>query len=117
MWVWVHGCACGCVGVAMRPMTGLCAYVVGWPPHPYTHQHTDACRHGEANRKSYIYPHANTTIHPYTTPHKPTHPTQIHTHTHVHMLPMARVHVGVHRGGGLLRGLGQMREWTRVKVV
>ena len=75
-------------------------FVVGWPPHPHTHQHTDARPHVETNRKSHIHPHANPTIQPYTNPHKPTHPTQRHTHTHVHMLPVARVPAGVFWGGG-----------------
>ena len=50
-------------------------------------------------RKSCIHPHANPTIHTYTNPHKSTHPTQRHTHTHVHMLHVARVPAGVHWGG------------------
>ena len=91
---------CGSVGVGVRFGTGLCAYVVGWPPHPHTHQHTDACSHVDTNRKSCIHPHANPTIHPYTNPHKSTHPTQRHTHTHVHMLHVAKVPAGVHWGGG-----------------
>ena len=97
---WVCGCVCGCVGVGVRFGTGLCAYVVGWPPHPHTHQHTNACLHVDTNRKSCIHPHANPTIHPYTNPHKSTHPTQRHTHTHVHMLHVAKVPAGVHWGGG-----------------
>ena len=112
----VRGCVCGCVGVGVRFGTGLCAYVVGWPPHPHTHQHTDARPHVETNRKSRIHPHANPTIQPYTNPHKPTHPTQRHTHTHVHMLPVARVPAGVF-GGKVPRVLGQMRGCTRVKLV
>ena len=91
---------CGCVGVGARFVTGLCAYVVGCPPHLDTREHTDTRPHVETNRKSYIHAHANTAIHPYTNPHKPTHPTQRHTHTHVHMLPVARPHAGVHWGGG-----------------
>ena len=114
--VWARGCVCGCVVVGVRFGTGLCAYVVGWPPHPHTHQHTSARPHVETNRKSCIHPHANPTIHPYTNPHKPTHPTQRHTHTHVHMLPVARVPAGVH-WGGVPRVLGQMRGCTRVKFV
>ena len=114
---WVRGCVCGCVGVGVRFETGLCAYVVGWPPHPHTHQHTDACPHVDTNRKSCIHPHANPTIHPYTNPHKSTHPTQRHTHAHVHMLHVAKVPAGVHWGGGVPRVLGQMRGCTRVKFV
>ena len=113
---WVRGCVCWCVGVGVRFGAGLCAYVVGWPPHPHTHQHTDARPHVETNRKSRIHPHANPTIQPYTNPHKPTHPTQRHTHTHVHMLPVARVPAGVF-GGEVPRVLGQMRGCTRVKLV
>ena len=106
---WVHGCVRGCEGVGVRFGTGLCAYVVGCPPHPHTHQDTDARPHVETNTKSCIHPHANTTIHPYTNPHKPTHPTQRHTHTHVHMLPVTGVPTSVHWGGALPRVLGQMR--------
>ena len=109
---WVRGCVSGCVGVGVRFGTGLCAYVVGWPPNPHTHQHTNARLHVETNRKSCIHPHAN----PYTNPHKPTHPTQRHTHTHVHMLPVARVPAGVHLWG-VPRVLEQMRGCTRVEFV
>ena len=92
---WVPGCVCGCVGVGVGFGTGLCVYVVGCPPHSNTHEHTDARLHVETNRKSYIHADAKTTIHPHTNTHKTTYPTQSHTETHVHMLPVARVHAGV----------------------
>ena len=116
LYPWVRGCVCVCVGVGVRFGTGSCAYVVGWPPHPHTHQLTDARPHVETNRKSGIHPHANPTIQPCTNPHKPTHPTQRHTHTHVHMLPVARVPAGVF-GREVPRVLGQMRGCTRAKLV
>ena len=126
--VWVCVCVCGlvcargCVFVCGCVSMGLwlCVLVDGFwsevwdgfvcvcgrvTPHPHTHQHTDARPHVETNRKSCIHPHANTTIHPYTNPHKPTNPTQRHTQTHVHVLPVAKVFARVHWGGGGTRGV------------
>ena len=101
---WVRGCVCGCVGVGVRFGTGLCAYVVGWPPHPHTHQHTDACPHVDTNRKSCCMLHPPTCKPNHTPIHKPT---QIHTpHTKAH--PHTCAHVACSQGAcrGALGGGG-----------
>ena len=89
--------------------TGLCAYVVGWPPHPHSHQHTDARPHVETTG-SHASTHMQTQPYNHTQTHTPH--TKAHPHTCAHVAcsqgacrgvwgggtPGVRTNEGVHKG-------------------
>ena len=104
---WVRGCACGCVGVGVRFGTGLCAYVVGWPPHILTHTNTQTQARTQKQIESNTSTHMQTQpcTHAQTTnPHTPHKATPTHTCT-------CCLWPGCMHGcmGGVLRVLGQPR--------
>ena len=85
---WVRGCVWVCVGVGVRFGTRVCAYVVGRPPHPHTHKHTDASPLRRTKQELIQQPtckHNHTAIHEPTqthTPHPHPHTAQPHIRTH-----------------------------------